>query len=382
MTAPGFGTFALSAAAAALALIAAGCGDESTGPGNTAPAISAVVAIPDTINAGGATMLRCTASDPDGDPLDYSWASAYGEITGTGPVVTWEAPVSTGDYWISISVSDHGGLTAADSVMVSNQLDTGTLLVATDRGLTAIRLDGSSFVLRPDLRKDVEVVERRIYCLKHIYGPDTLFEISLQGETVRSIPIPAEIPYPYRNVAIPDGRFALLDNDGDRIDFIDSEGNLLQTVMMPDPSPEELQWVSGVVVGNNLVVSETGGNKLVRVDLATYEASIFWDLASLGSWLGDIDFWNKQYWFCQPSSAWRLTSDEGASRICSYAESNLVGMAVVGSAAYTLINCSPSKLYRTWVFTAPCEPDLLASDLGYPVDIEYIPVWLEPSGGQ
>jgi len=339
--------------------------------------------VPDTILAGHATLLRCTAEDPDGDELAYSWAASSGEITGSGPVVTWAGPIADGPYWVSVSVADPASQTTTDSVEVTTLSVAGTLLVATDRGLTAVHPDGSSFVLRPDLRKDVEVVEQRIYCMKHWYGPDTLFEVGLQGETIRTIPIPEDIPHPYRNVAIPDGRFAILDNEYDRIDFIDSDGSLLETVMMPDPSPEELQWVSGVAVGNKLVVSETGGNNLVEVDLTTYAASILCDLTSLGAWISDIDFWNKYYWICQPNDTWRIRPPGGIYSLCTYAESNLVGIAIPGAAvAYTLINCSPSRLYELEIPISPCAPELIASDLGYPSDLEYIPVVLEPPPGR
>ncbi len=352
-----------------------GCGDESTAPGNGPPVISGVAAIPDTILAGHATMLRCDAADPQGDDLTYEWTAVSGTISGAGAIVTWSGPISAGTYTILVEVSDPKGETASDSVQVEAVSTVGTLLVVTGDGLTAVHTDGSRFVLRPDLRHDVEVVEQRIFSRRSMAALDTIYQLEPDGSTVRAIPIPEVIPYPYHFVALPGGGFATLDNESDRIDFIDSDGNFLRTVMMPDLSPDELQGVRGVVVGDKLIVSETGGGKVICVDLTTYAASILRDLSTLPvPWISDIDYWNAYYWLCGPRDSWRFTSAGDVYDLCTFTEANLVGIAVVDAIGYFVINCSPSRLYRVEVPLSPCSPELVASDLGQPIDMEYIPV--------
>ena len=356
-----------------------GCGEESTAPSSGLPVISSLVAIPDTILAGHATMLRCTATDPPGDDLSYEWTAASGTISGAGPIVTWTGPIPGGTYTISVEVSDPKGETAVDSVEVEAVSTTGTLLVTTDNGLTAVHADGSYFVLRADMGRDVEVVEQRIYARKSMAVVDTIFELDHTGGILRAIAISEAVPYPYRLVALPGGGFATLDNENDRIDFIDSNGNLLHTVMMPDPSPEELQIVRGVVVGNKLIVSETGGKEVISVDLTTYAATILRDLSGLPvPWLSDIDYWNRYYWICGPMGTWRFTATGDVYELCTFTESNLIGIAVVDAVGYFVLNCSPSKLYRVAIPISPCSPELMASDLGRPSDMEYIPVVLTP----
>ena len=57
----------------------------------------------------GVTLtLEVTASDPDGDPLQYEWRATAGQITGTGKAVTWSGyqPGAT----VFVTVTDgHGG---------------------------------------------------------------------------------------------------------------------------------------------------------------------------------------------------------------------------------------------------------------------------------
>jgi hypothetical protein len=147
--------------------------------------------------------------------------------------------------------------------------------------------------------------------------------------------------------------------------------------MMPDPSPDELQSAHGMVVGDKLIVSETGGGKVICVDLTTYVASILRDLSHLPvSWISDIDYWNQYYWLCGPRDSWRFASGGDVHDVCTFAESNLVGIAVVDAVGYFALNCYPSRLYRVEIPLSPCSPELLASGLGQPGDMEYIPVLL------
>jgi hypothetical protein len=46
------------------------------------------------------------ASDPDLDELSFAWQSPAGEFRGGGPVVAWHAPLFSGTYQVSVTVSD------------------------------------------------------------------------------------------------------------------------------------------------------------------------------------------------------------------------------------------------------------------------------------
>jgi len=75
------------------------------------PAISAVTPDPASISAGAATNITCSASDPDGDALSYSWSAASGTLSSTtGNPASWTAPSQSGTYTVSVTVSDgYGG---------------------------------------------------------------------------------------------------------------------------------------------------------------------------------------------------------------------------------------------------------------------------------
>jgi len=76
-----------------------------------------------TLRSGNLQVI-CDASDPDGDELSYEWAATGGNISGTGPEVTWTAPQELGIYDITIVVKDGHGREDTRSVSLSVTLGT------------------------------------------------------------------------------------------------------------------------------------------------------------------------------------------------------------------------------------------------------------------
>lgn len=65
----------LATGLSALILLNSSCSDDDKGsdPANKAPQITSIVAEPDTFLADHFTTVTITASDPDGDQLEYGW---------------------------------------------------------------------------------------------------------------------------------------------------------------------------------------------------------------------------------------------------------------------------------------------------------------------
>lgn len=66
----------------------------------------------------GKFKVSCTASDPEGDQLEYWWKSDGGLIDGKGSIITWIAPISGGNHQITVMVKDEQGAEATKSVAI------------------------------------------------------------------------------------------------------------------------------------------------------------------------------------------------------------------------------------------------------------------------
>ena len=94
---------------AVLAALCSGCGSTPEPEGNQPPVISSLEAKYINVDPRAASEIRCLASDPDGDEVDFKWSCTGGSLSGAGPVVTWRAPNSYGDYHVMVIVEDTNG---------------------------------------------------------------------------------------------------------------------------------------------------------------------------------------------------------------------------------------------------------------------------------
>ena len=87
-------------------LVISSCKKDST---NSNPVIASIVVYPGTVNANGIVSVSVTASDPDGDPLTYSYTVTGGAISGNGASASWTAPSSAGAHSVTVTVADGKG---------------------------------------------------------------------------------------------------------------------------------------------------------------------------------------------------------------------------------------------------------------------------------
>jgi len=71
------------------------------------------------VPALGKTQVICTATEAGADNLTYNWGATGGTLAGAGSTISWTAPQKSGDYMITVVVSDGKGGAAKKSVIVS-----------------------------------------------------------------------------------------------------------------------------------------------------------------------------------------------------------------------------------------------------------------------
>jgi hypothetical protein len=86
------------------------------------PPVAACTANPSSVYAGSSdtVAVHVNASDPDNDPLTYSYSATGGTVDGTGSDVRWNSSgVAVGTYTVNLKVDDGRGGTASCAVDIT-----------------------------------------------------------------------------------------------------------------------------------------------------------------------------------------------------------------------------------------------------------------------
>ena len=77
---------------------------------NRPPVVGDCSANPSTVNVGQPSTIATTATDPDGDPLTYSYTTTGGKVTGNGPQAQFDSSgTAPGTYTVTCHVDDGRG---------------------------------------------------------------------------------------------------------------------------------------------------------------------------------------------------------------------------------------------------------------------------------
>jgi len=263
---------------------------------------------------------------------------------------------------------------AATGVDFGNRLaaDGTAFVVRTGEGVIYVQPDGSQRELLPGGGGyAVEAVGDIVY----IGGKSGFAGYDLEGNEVSY----ASFDSAYRGltfVAIGDGRFATLDNSDDEVHFLAADGTHLATVLIQPTPNSSLQNVDGVVVGNQLVVSEDGDSHILAIDLDTYEVSTLADLSAWPGWLGAIDYHDGTYYVCQSRRLLQFAPGGEVTEVSTLPAGSLTGIVVVDGYAYVTVNFADA-VYRVDVDTGAYE--LFGGAFDYPADIEVVTAAADPA---
>lgn len=116
-------------------------------PSNSAPVISSVTVTPNPVQTGSTAALNIAASDPDGDPLTYTWLVLNGTISGSGASVTYNTPSVLVDssYNLTVFADDGHGHNTQDSsqtITVTVSADQAPIAMMTTTGGNGDGLNG------------------------------------------------------------------------------------------------------------------------------------------------------------------------------------------------------------------------------------------------
>ena len=209
------------------------------------------------------------------------------------------------------------------------------LLVAEKDAISLLQLSTQTASLFCDRPGRVEQSRNQIFVSSRRY----LTVLHLNGTVLRQIPLPKEVPYFINFTILPNNAIALLNNNNDKVYFVDSEGKYLKTIDILQKPDRHLQNMHGIVVNNSLLISENGHKQIVQIDLSSYDVSIFRDLSHLGGWLGAIGYNKGTYYVCQAKKIFSFTKEADVLQpVAELPEGNITGIVINDNKAYLSVN--------------------------------------------
>ncbi|MEW5701368.1 MAG: hypothetical protein AB1792_03975 [Candidatus Zixiibacteriota bacterium] len=375
---------------AAVALFVLACSkDKSTTPsGDTTPP-AAITDLACTDSSGDSITLRWTAPGDDGasghaarydlrywrrrlTSADWDSASSVTLTLTPRPAGSIESlTLHNRTWWTTYYFALETVDSAGNWSDVSN---TATATVFPDSALRfLIQTQSGVYICDPnrhvtrfaDPTGEIEIIGDRLFAIgdgRKIYGLDAA------GAPVDSIPT-SESGDAVGFVALPNDRFALLDNMQDLAYILGRSGQILATFSLRDHASDARQNVSGVVVGNALVISENGSGGILRVDVASYAIDDLKNLNVLGTPPGDIDYDCGRYYVCTSHEVYSFTDSTDAALVGTLDQAPITAIAVAGGYSFVTVEES-GMVYALNHSTRTAA--VFISGLNHPRDIEIL----------
>jgi hypothetical protein len=87
-------------------------------PAYQPPIITSLQAEREIVPNLGSCQVECVASDPEGGELNYEWQASGGNISSEGAIATWVAPEETGNYTVTVVVTNELGGESSASLSI------------------------------------------------------------------------------------------------------------------------------------------------------------------------------------------------------------------------------------------------------------------------
>lgn len=212
----------------------------------------------------------------------------------------------------------------------------------------------------------LQVLDYNLYVCNTEHSKILVYD--LDGNLLWEVSTPSNVHF-LEFTTLPNGGFALLSNDDDKVYFINSEGKTLSTANMLNNRDDQAQNLSGVVVDNRLILSEDGNRHILAFDLGTYEKSTFKDFKELPvAWLGAITYSDNMFYLTTGDTIYKFTETSDAIRVAKLPKENITGIVILDGFAFVSVNFT-GEIYKVAITDGTIT--LFAAGLDYPTNLVF-----------
>lgn len=187
---------------------------------------------------------------------------------------------------------------------------------------------------------------RKLYVHAHSFSLDewAIHVLDLEGNLLEILEFPEEVTWSAGFTILPDGRFAVYNNDDDEVYFLNSDFSYQTKIAVAKNGSRQV--MKGIVVGNDLILCENGFQKLLKIDLNTYDVTEFRDFSHLNeSFLASLAYSDGIFYLGGRNNIYSFKEGEPEKLVATLPTVANVDIEVDGKYAFVASNFG-GKIYQ------------------------------------
>lgn len=192
----------------------------------------------------------------------------------------------------------------------------------------------------------VKEYNQKLYVHMHSLNLDKwhIRVLDLEGNLLEILEFPEEVKWSVGFTILPDGRFAVYNNDDDEVYFLNSDFSYQTKIAVAKNWSRQV--MKGIVVGNDLILCENGFQKLLKIDLTTYEVSEFRNFSHLNeSFLASVAYSDGVFYLGGRNNVWSFKEGEPEKLVAALPTVANVDIEVDGNYAFVASSFG-NKIYK------------------------------------
>lgn len=192
----------------------------------------------------------------------------------------------------------------------------------------------------------VKEYNQKLYVHMHSLNLDEwhIHVLDLEGNLLEILEFPEEVTWSVGFTILPDGKFAVYNNDNNEIYILNPDFTYETKIAFAGHGHRQV--MKGIVVGNDLILCENGFQKLLKVDLNTYEVTEFRDFSHLNeSFLASVAYSDGVFYLGGRNNVWSFKEGEPEKLVATLPTVANVDIEIDGNYAFVASNFG-NKIYK------------------------------------
>lgn len=192
----------------------------------------------------------------------------------------------------------------------------------------------------------IQAHNQKLYVHTHTLSLDewAIHVLDLEGNLLEILEFPEEVTWSVGFTILPDGKFAVYNNDDNEVYFLNPDFTYETRIAFAGGWSRQV--MNGIVVGNDLILCENGFQKLLKINLNSYDVSEFRNFSHLNeSYLASVAYSDGVYYLGGRNNIYSFKEGEPEKLVATLPSYANVDIEIDGNYAFVASNFG-GKIYK------------------------------------